>query len=185
MTSVSDLLFPTSDDESRIQQITVAIGDTRLPLHGLLVGPLAMPLVEVASAMHRLLKMPIGNLAIRGWAKHREIQKAIEVTKANPWERRVVTLAEHSIKSKQSPTVEVTPSGAPAGAPSATLLTLDLEVEIEVASVELTISGGEIIDAATKGSVAKAKLSASGVTLAERELQPADLRPAPPPPVVV
>ena len=180
MTSISDLLFPAADDDARAQRISLALGDTRLPIHGLLVGPLAMPLVEVASAVHRLLKMPVGNVAIRGWAKHREVNKAIDITKANPWERRVVTLAAHSIKSKQSPTVEATVGGV-----STTVLTVDLEVEIEVASVDLVIANGEIIEAPTRGSVAKAKLSASGVTLAEREFQPADLEPAPPPPVVV
>ena len=114
--------------------------------------------------------MPVGNIAAKGWVKHRKVQRAIEVTAASPSEKQVVRIAEHSIKSKQSPTVEAT-----AGGLTKTLLKLDLEVELEIASVELVIIGGEIQDAKNGGSLAKAKLSASGLTLAEQELKPADL----------
>ncbi len=85
----------------------------------------------------------------------------------------MVTLAEHSIKSKQSPTVDVEVGGV-----STTVLELDLETEIELASVELVIEGGEIVDAVSGGAMAKVTLEASGVTIIERDYRPADLRDA-------
>ncbi|MEM7324196.1 MAG: hypothetical protein AAF531_13990 [Actinomycetota bacterium] len=179
MTSIADLLYPGSDDAGNLNQLTVALGATTLPIHGLLVGPFATPLIEVASVLSRLLKAPVGNIAIKGWGKHREVQKAIEASKKEPGEPRTVRLAQHSIKSKQSPTVEAT-----AGGVTKTILELDLVVELELASVELVILDGEIDDAVTGGTLAKAKLSASGVTLAEHELQPADLRRQPSEPAV-
>ncbi len=169
MTTITGLLFTESTESAQQERLLNSL-TASTDLAQQLMGAYGVPVAQVIPAIWKLLDMPAGNLAIRGWGKHREVSAAMNQTKDRIGDRRVVRLAEHSIKSKQTPTIDASVAGA-----SKTVLVLDLEVEIEVASVDLIIEQGEIVDSIAGGAVAKAKLSASGVTLAEREFSPIEL----------
>lgn len=167
MTTLGDLLYGPGDREDRAANLAGAIerGGMALTAAGLQADR-----GDVASALARLLDVPIGNIAIKGWAKHRDVEKARAETRATPGDRQVVQLASHTITSTQKPTVDISVAGV-----QHTVLTLDLEVRIEVGLASLAIEGGEIVDTMPGPTVASAKLSASGVVLAEHDLTVADL----------
>ncbi|MEL6985291.1 MAG: hypothetical protein AAFO29_22855 [Actinomycetota bacterium] len=167
MTTLGDLLYGPGDREDRATRLADAIEGGGLALSA---AGLQADRGEVAASLARLLDMPIGNIAIRGWAKHRDVEKARAETRATPGEREVVQLASHTITSKQKPTVDISVAGV-----HHTILTLDLEVRIEVGLASLAIEEGEIVDTMPGPTVAGAKLSASGVVLAEHDLTMADL----------
>ena len=105
MTTITDLLFSQPDQQGQQNQLLASLaGHTNLAQQ--LVGPYASPISQVIPAVWKLLDMPAGNLAIRGWGKHREVVSAIEATKDTIGDRRVIRLTEHSIKSKQKPTID-------------------------------------------------------------------------------
>lgn len=166
-TTLGDLLYGDGGRPARQAALQASIdgADLQLAAAGLVAAS-----TDVAAALVRLLDMPIGNLAIRAWSRHRDVDRARAETRATPGEREVVQLAAHTITSEQSPTVDVS-----AGGVHTTLLTLDLEVEIEVGLVAVVIENGEIVETTPGPTRASAKLSASDVVLAERELTLVDL----------
>lgn len=167
MTTLGDLLYGPGDREDRATSLASAIEGGGLALTA---AGFAADRGDVASALARLLDVPVGNIAIKGWAKHRDVEKARAETRATPGEREVVQLASHTITSKQKPTVDISVAGV-----HHTVLTLDLEVRMEIGLASLAIEEGEIVDTMPGPTVASAKLSASGVVLAEHDLTIVDL----------
>lgn len=165
MTTIARALAGTDDagSEAALQQALLRLGQLR-------VAGLVVPSAEVSSALAALLDQPLGNVALRAWAQHHEIQQACQRTAADPGSREVVRLLKHRIVSRQSPVIEAMVHGAPVP-----LIELDLRVEIEASSVDVVIENGVVTDTRPGTAIAKATLSASGVTLAEHELQPVDL----------
>ncbi len=169
MTTLASILFGNPVGGSW-QRIAAVLGSGNFDLQSVRIGGAAVPMPEVVNAVAQLLDMPVGNIALQGWHQQREVLKAKAETAGQPGTREVVRVLQHTITSKQSPTVRAT-----AGAASVTILTLDLEVEIKVSSADLVVEAGQMTQARAGSAVAKAKLSASGTTLAEREFQPVDL----------
>ncbi len=167
-TTLGDLLYGTGTGQGRQAALTGAIDRAGISLS---TAGLSATSGDVAGALVRLLDLPIGNLAIRGWSKHRDVERARAETRATPGEREVVQLAQHRITSEQSPTVDLSVAGV-----HTTVLVLDLEVVIDVGLVAVVVEGGEIVETVPGPSKASAKLSASDVVLAQRELTLIDLR---------
>lgn len=165
MTTIARALVRTDDAGAgtALQQAMSRLGPLR-------VAGLAVPTAEVSSALAALLDQPIGNIALRAWTQHGEIEQACRRTSANPGSREVVRLLKHRIVSRQSPVIEALVDGAPVP-----LIELDLLVEIEASSADLVIEHGMVADRRAGTAIARAKLSASDLTLAEHEFQPVDL----------
>ncbi len=170
MTTLAALLFGEGVDAGPI--LDTALGSDAVGLGRILISGLAVPSADVAGALARLLDVPVGNVAIRGWHQHRKIEQARQQTKDNATDRAVVRLGDHKIKSKQRPVIEAT-----VGNHTMPVLNLELEVEIDVSAVDLVIEQGEVCEVHHGSAVAKAKLSASKVTLAERNFSTVDLTP--------
>ena len=167
MTTVAQTLVAGGD---ALSQLTATVTQVLGRLGPLRLANLTVPTADVASSLATLLDVPIGNLALQGWQQHRDVAAARRSTAIHPGTREVVRLLEHRIESHQSPVIEVTVQGVPKE-----VLALDLDVEIEAASVDLVIEHGEIVAVESGPAIAKGTLSASDVVLASHEFQAADL----------
>jgi hypothetical protein len=182
MTSLGQLLYGDVDETARGQSMEESLRDLAVVTAAAALVPGVLP--EIAGALSTMLNAPVGNLALRGWRKHRDVLDALRDTQESG-DRQVVRLARHKMSSKQSPSVDVVANGV-----NQTVLELDLKVDLEVSMVEMTIENGAIIDTSPGPTKAKASLSASGQTIVKRELTVIDLsfeeeatpRPATPPP---
>jgi hypothetical protein len=114
--------------------------------------------------------MPISNLAVSAYQKHRRIEAAIRETARSPGTPQVVQLMEHTIRSKLEPTVDIEVNGV-----TKTLLRLELAAEISVEAVTAVVQSGQVVDIAPGSATAKLTLSAAGVELAKAETQPVEL----------
>jgi hypothetical protein len=172
MTSLTSLLFGTRDAKPVLQQ---RLGPLLLELP---LASLAMDMrTEIATALDDLLDMPVGQLALDGWAKRQRVHAACERTRRQPRRREVVPLAEHTLTVTQHPTIELTVGGT-----THRLLTLALEVQIEVTAVTLVIQHGRVAEVRHGAASAEATLSAGKVRLAHGVLDGIELRPIRRPP---
>jgi hypothetical protein len=167
MTSIGELLYGDVDQQTRAGALEGSLRDLGLLAAAIALAPSAGS--EVAGALSTLLDAPVGNLALRGWRKHRDVLDALEETEESG-DRQVVRLARHKVSSSQSPSVEVATSGA-----RQTVLEVDLKVELEIGLVDLTIEAGQIVGSSTGETKASGRLSASGQTIVKRELTLVDL----------
>ena len=62
---------------------------------------------EVASVVHGLLSLDLGQLALAGWRKHGELVAAARRTRAAPGTSEVVQLARHTVSSVHEPWVDI------------------------------------------------------------------------------
>ncbi len=171
MTTVTSLLF--GEPPQRGPALHEAFGRIDNPLSNVHVAGVSLPDVDFTNAIADLLDLPVGNLALHGWQQHRRIADAMERTRADGTAREIVKLLEHKVHSSQKPGIDIEIDGV-----AKRILDLALDVEIQFASVELVIERGTIALVRPGAATARASLSASGITLAERSLTPVDATPS-------
>lgn len=170
MTTIASLLFgPPPGSRAAIER---ALESVTGPLAALRIGGVAVPHVEVVDAVATLLELPVGNLALTAWGQQRDVAEAIERTRNDPAGREVIEVLSHRIRSRQRPTIDVDVNGA-----RSRVLELDAEVELEMTTAELVIEAGRVTAARTGPTRGRARLSASGVTLAARDFTAVDATP--------
>jgi len=162
MTTLAALLY--RDDRT-------AQADLEAALHNhesVVAWPGVLP--QIAEGILAFLEMPIGNLAVSAYLKHRHIEAAIRETARSPGTPQVVQLMEHTIRSNLEPTVDIEVNGV-----TKTLLRLELVAEISVEAVTAVVQSGQVVDIAPGSATAKLTLSAAGFELAKAETQPVEL----------
>lgn len=127
---------------------------------------------QVTDALVGLLAVPVGNVALGAWARHRQVQAACEATARRPGSRRVVRLLEHTVHSEEHPVVDL---DLGAGAASQRLLTLTLDVVLEVGAVHLVVSDGRVAEVVPMSVSGSARLLAGSTCLARGSLDTLDL----------
>ena len=166
MTPVLDVLFEPDDDpvrelRSALPALPAVCGATDLKGHA-------------AAALREMLAVPVGTLALLAWATHADVQAAREATARQPGRRQVVALAEHTLRAEHHPVVELEVG---TGAAARRLLTLTLEVTVEVGAVHLVVLSGRIGRVLPlAASSAAARLTAGPICLAHGTLDVVDLR---------
>jgi hypothetical protein len=165
MTTLAALLY--RDDRTAQEDLEEALHNHEL-MKAALTWPGALP--QIAEAILAFLEMPISNLAVSAYQKHRLIEAARRETARSPGTPQVVQLMEHTIRSKLEPTVDIEVNGV-----TKTLLRLELVTEISVEAVTAVVQSGQVVDIAPGSATAKLTLSAAGVELAKAETQPVDL----------
>lgn len=165
MTTLAALLYP--DDRTAQANLEAALRDHEL-MQPVASWPGVLP--QIAEGILAFLEMPIGNLAVSAYLKHRHIEAAIRETARSPGTPQVVQLMEHTIRSKLEPTVDIEVNGV-----TKTLLRLELAAEISVEAVTAVVQSGQVVDIAPGSATAKLTLSAAGVELAKAETQPVEL----------
>ncbi len=165
MTTLAALLY--RDDRTAQANLEAALRDHEL-MQPALAWPGALP--QIAEGILAFLEMPIGNVAVSAYLKHRLIEAAIRETARSPGTPQVVQLMEHTIRSKLEPTVDIEVNGV-----TKTLLRLELAAEISVEAVTAVVQSGQVVDIAPGSATAKLTLSAAGVELAKAETQPVEL----------
>ena len=165
MTTLAGLLYP--DAENAEEDLEAALDG-----HDLLGPALAWPGVpgQVSEGILAFLQMPIGNLGVAAYQKHRQIKEAMSETATSPGTPRVVKLMEHTIQSKLEPTVDIEVEGV-----TKTLLRLELKARITVEAVTAIVESGHVVDITPGEATADVTLSASGVELAKAKSRPVDL----------
>ncbi len=165
MTTLAALLY--RDDRTAQTDLEAALRN-----HELMPSVVAWPgvLPRIAEGILAFLEMPISNLAVSAYQKHRHIEAARRETARSPGTTQVVQLMEHTIRSKLEPTVDIEVNGV-----TNTLLRLELAAEISVEAVTAVVQSGQVVDIAPGSATAKLTLSAAGVELAKAETQPVEL----------
>lgn len=167
MTTTAELLFESNDPGRALRD---AAADRSFKLGALAVSGVSVPELEIWSMVGSVLDEPIVNIAMRGWSELDKVRTVKARTLEFPGTTEIVRPFEHTIKSTQEPTIEVS-----VGPVSTDVLTFTVTLSITVEAVELTMSGGEInkVDAGT--ATASAALTIGKTKLAERSSRPVDL----------
>jgi hypothetical protein len=118
---------------------------------------------QVAVVAHGLLDLDLGDLVVAGWRKQGQLAAAAERTAANPGTSEVVELATHRISSAHHPSVELLVNDA-----HVATVTFDLEVELIVKALVVTVRDGHVVSLHTGACDVAATLAAEGVQLASR-----------------
>lgn len=156
--TVSELLF-----ESRVDALVRLSG--RL---GTLVLPAAaagIPAGDLAAAVYDLLDIPLGDLVLRAWEKHRLVERACAETRHRPGVVQQVRLARHTLESVHRPRIECEAAGR-----TVPLLTLELALVFKIDAVVFRIADGEIAAVTPGTATAEASLKAGGVVLVDQHL---------------
>lgn len=165
MTTLATLLYPDAP--------TGQTGlEEELRRHPGLASVLKWPavLALIAKDILAFLDMPIGNIAVSAYQKHRRIEEAKRETAESLGARQVVQLMGHKIESNLEPKVEIETGGV-----TRTILRLEVATELTVESVTAIVESGQLVDVAPGSATAKLTLSADGVELGRAETQPIDL----------
>ena len=118
---------------------------------------------QVAVVANGLLDLDLGDLVVAGWRKQHQLAAAAERTAANPGSSEVVELATHRISSAHHPSVELLVNDA-----HVATVTFDLEVELIVKALVVTVRDGHVVSLHTGSCDLAATLAAEGVQLASR-----------------
>jgi hypothetical protein len=118
---------------------------------------------QVAVVAHGLLDLDLGELVVAGWRKQGQLAAAAERTAANPGSSEVVELATHRISSAHHPSVELLVNDV-----HLATVTFDLEVEIVVRALVVTVRDGHVVSIRTGACDVAATLAAEGIRLASR-----------------
>jgi hypothetical protein len=117
-----------------------------------------------------LLEIKVDDVLLAAWKKARELQTVIEKSKQTPEETTYVELAEHTINSEHKPSIDVKLRGAK-------LKTIALLVQLgfKLKGFVLKIKNGGIIELQTGHCEVKGTIKFSGLTIAEKKLEPLKL----------
>lgn len=128
----------------------------------------AMP--DLVPKICDLLEIKVDGVLLSAWKKAGEIQAVIEKSKQTPEETTYVELAEHTINSEHKPSIDVKLRGAK-------LKTIALLVQLgfKLKGFVLKIKNGGIIELQTGDCEVKGTLKFSGLTIAEKKLEPIKL----------
>lgn len=128
----------------------------------------AMP--DLVPKICDLLEIRVDGVLLSAWKKAGEIQAVIEKSKQTPEEATYVELAEHTINSEHKPSIDVKLRGAK-------LKTIALLVQLgfKLKGFVLKIKNGGIIELQTGHCEVKGTVKFSGLTIAEKKLEPIKL----------
>jgi len=118
---------------------------------------------QVAVVAHGLLDLDLGDLVVAGWRKQGQLAAAAERTAANPGSSEVVELATHRVSSAHHPFVELLVNDV-----HLATVTFDLEVELVVKALVVTVRDGHVVSLHTGSCDVAATLAAEGVQLVSR-----------------
>ena len=117
-----------------------------------------------------LLEIKVDDVLLAAWKKAHEIQTVIEKSKQTPEETTYVELAEHTINSEHKPSIDVKLKGVK-------LKTIELLVQLgfKLKGFVLKIKNGRIIELQAGHCEVKGTVKFSGLTIAEKKLEPIKL----------
>lgn len=173
MDTIGSLLAGSADPAVLHDRLTSGLADREVaPRLG--ITNVGVPATKVSGDLAWLLEnQPLGNLAIKAWASWEAVEKAKKASRAEPaLTHGPVHIGTHKVVAKLSPTVEITVEGV-----KVRVVTIDLAVNLEVASVALLAKHGSIVEARVGSAKATAKMSISGKTIIERDVVEVDLGP--------
>jgi len=165
MTTVKDVLY--AGETEGVQGLAGQLGSL-----GVLAAvlPEAVAPTRVAEAVWDLLDIPLGDLLVRGWEKHRLIEEAKKATDGQPGAIQQVRIAGHTLKSEHHPKIECDVDGR-----TIPLLTLRLVVSLTIDTLVVTVTEGQVAGMSPGKVKAVATLSAGGVELCRREVEAVSL----------
>lgn len=165
--TLSEFLF--ARDPGAVGDVTRRLVDSNLLTKAI---PLPAPLTSAAhrllgdrvvSAVAHVAAIDVGALALGVWAKHRTLRGAAQATIERPSSPAVVDLAEHTIRSKHEPTIEILVHEQ-----RAAVLPLEIDSALLVRSVVATVDRGRLVELATAGLRLRASISCHGYTVVRR-----------------
>ncbi len=156
--TVSEMLF-----ESRLDALAQLSG--RLEALALPAAVAGVAAGDLAAAVYDLLDIPVGDLVLHAWEKHRLVEQACRETSGRPGVVQQVRVARHTLKSVHRPKIECETAGG-----SVPVLTLELALVFKIDAVVFRITGGEIVAVTPAAALAEASLKAGGVVLVDQHL---------------
>lgn len=113
-----------------------------------------------------LVDLDLVQALVNGWQKHHELTAAARRTQRAPGSRETVRLATHRIVSRHEPTIDVLTGDA-----LIARITLKLELTLEVAALEASVSRGRLLALHSGDVKVTAALAIAGVSLPSRSTQ--------------
>lgn len=123
----------------------------------------------VAEKARDVLNLNVVDVLAEAWKKYAEIEKYADRQKYGPEESILVPLAEHTVKSKHHPYVEILLHEKPLGR-----VEFDLDFSLTLEGFVLKIQDGIIREIQTGSAKGEGKLTLATVTLLKRETKPLD-----------
>jgi hypothetical protein len=123
----------------------------------------------VADKARDVLNLNVVDVLAEAWKKYAEIEKYADSQKYGPEESILVPLAEHTVKSKHHPYVEILLHEKPIGR-----VEFDLEFSLTLEGFVLKIQDGIIREIQTGSAKGEGKLTLATVALLKRETKPID-----------
>jgi hypothetical protein len=125
---------------------------------------------DLAAKVCELLDIKISDVLLTAWKKVTEIQGVLEKSKLTPDETIYLELAQHTINSEHRPSVDVKIKGA-----TVKKIELTIQLGFNLKGFLLKIKDGLIEEIQTGQCEAKGTIKYSGLTVAEKKLQPIKL----------
>lgn len=119
-----------------------------------------------------LLDTPFAPPLQKVYAESKVVQRYLDRDAYDPEEAIVVELAEHTVETSRSPSLDVTVNGAKVGA-----LTIDIAITLVLKGLVLTVQDARIKKVSPGTCVGTGTISLYGKTLAKREAEPIKLPP--------
>jgi hypothetical protein len=112
-----------------------------------------------------VLDLNVIDLLISGWRRHAEIRNQMRITALDPTRTALVHVAEHTIESTHTPSLEVRVEGRPLAT-----LTLPVEMAFDIEAVSLLIRGGEIREVRPGRIMARGTVKLESSVILQRDL---------------
>lgn len=117
-----------------------------------------------------LLDLDVGRILAGAWCKHQEIIRYRDQEKYPPGEVHLVPLVEHTVTSKQSPTIQPIINGAPLRK-----IKFDVVLKLRIKGAMLKIRDAKISEILVGSCTGSGSIEYAGLTLVERKTAPVNL----------
>lgn len=124
----------------------------------------AAALDEIIRKVDNLLEISLHDIMVSAWNKYRLFENAIEKSKASPNETFVIALAEHTIKSKHKPYIEIILNDK-----TIEKIDFDISLDLILKGFIVKIKNGWIKEITTGSCKGRGSLKCEGFMIIEEE----------------
>lgn len=136
------VLFPDglpSDEVARLLRASGATSSLSGPVADLTAHAQRAFSRDVGKLALELVDLDLGKVLLTGWRKHRDLLAAARRTEQVAGSRETVRLATHRVRSRHEPSIDVL-----AGETRLTTIVLTIDLVLEVAALEASVSSGRL-----------------------------------------
>lgn len=119
---------------------------------------------EIISKMDDLLRISLHDIMVSAWNKYRLLENSIEKSKASPNETFVIALAEHTIKSRHKPYIEIILNDKTMGK-----IDFDFSIDLILKGFIVKVKNGKMKEIITGSCKSRGTIKCEDFTILEKE----------------